>query len=251
MRRTFIVVAGLTFTAGCFAPFSWPDDRPTAPPAGLAVVDVVPPIDVSFQPSSSEATTPGLPAPDALAMAAACLDRGDDAGALPHLKAHVTAYPDAVMMRAYLAELFLKLGHPTEARSEFERVVADAPESGPASRQLVHCHTRLMELAQTDDDVFAEELHRGIGLVLLVRQWSAEPGGADECLSEQTLAKAASALGSARDRAPDDPRPAVYLAEAYEAMGQASSARSQRRAARTASPDFGLSTTDRDRIWQP
>lgn len=255
MRRTLLLAVGLTSTAGCFAPFSWPDRRPpaeaTVTALGSAVVDVVPPIDPSYDSLPMETEPASVPAADALALAAACLDRGDDAGALPHLKAHVSAYPDAIMMRAYLAELLFKLGRPVEARAEFERVTVDAPETGPVGRQLVHCHTRLMELALESGDEFAEELHRGVGLVLLVRQWSAEPGGADERLSQQTLAKAVAALRSARDRVPTDPRPAVYLAEAYDGLGQSTAARSQRRAARSGVPDLGLSAGERDRMWQP
>lgn len=240
MKRILILWGGLVCTAGCFAPFSWPEDRirtdVTADTAAVA-------------PSVSRSTSD----PDALALAAACLDRGDEAGALPHLRSHVEAYPDAVMMRAYLAELLLKLGQPQEARVEFERVIQDADgETGPISKHQVHCHTRLMEIAQETDDLFAEELHRGVGLVLLVRQWRAEPEHtSDDPMTQQTLAKAVAALRAAQEQNPDDPRPTVYLAEAYEQLGQSSAARSARRAARAFRPDFGFSVSELDAIERP
>lgn len=240
MNRLLIVCSGLVFTAGCFAPFSWPEDRirTDAAPA-TAVPETV--------------ATSTSPDPDALALAAACLDRGDEAGALPHLRAHVASYPDAVMMRAYLAELLLKLGQPQEARIEFERVIHDSDgATGAIAKHQVHCHTRLMEIAQEAEDVFAEELHRGIGLVLLVRQWNAESEDADhEPMTQQTLAKAVAALRAAREQHPSDPRPLVYLAEAYEQLGQTSAARSARRAARSFGPDAGLSLTELDAIERP
>src|SRR5262245_34716943 len=87
------------------------------------------------------------PAPDALALAAACLDRGDDAAAVGHLAEHVKLHPDEVMTRAMLAELLFRLGRYPAARAEFDRVVADAqPTTGPPHDHLVHCHTRLMQM---------------------------------------------------------------------------------------------------------
>src|SRR5437763_9229121 len=102
---------------------------------------------------------------DALTRAAECLDRGDDAGAVPHLRTYVAAHPDAVMVRAHLAELLFRAGRHAEARGEFERSVADAQLStGPAKGHLVHCHTRLMAIAEATDDAFHEQLHRAVGL---------------------------------------------------------------------------------------
>ncbi|MCZ2340251.1 MAG: tetratricopeptide repeat protein [Bacteroidales bacterium] len=226
MKRLVIVFGGLAFTAGCFAPFSWPEDRMrTDSPAEIREQEPV--------------SLLAAPAPDALALAAACLDRGDEAGALPHLRAHVAAYPDAVMMRAYLAELLLKLGQPQEARAEFARVIHDADgATGAIAKHQVHCHTRLMEIAQEAEDPFSEELHRGIGLVLLVRQWRAESEEATtEPMTQQTLTKAVTALRSAREQNPNDPRPLVYLAEAYDGLGQTTAARAARRTARSFGPD--------------
>jgi predicted Zn-dependent protease len=226
MRRVVVIIGGLVVAGvGCFAPFSWPSDR-KEPPAPV--------------PAS---------APDPLARAADCLDRGDEAGAVPHLRAYVAAHPDAVMVRAHLAELLLRQGMAAGARAEFERFVADAQQlTGPANAHLVHSHTRLMEIATAEDDAYGEYLHRGIGLVLLVRRWDADPARRDEVIAEQTLAKAVAALRAARAERPGDPRASLYLAEAYDRLGQPSAARVARRAARAGLPDPAVTPAERERI---
>ena len=128
---------------------------------------------------------------DNLARAAACLDRGDSVGAVPHLAAHVKAHPDQVMVRAYLAELLFKLKRFDAAAGQFERFVAEAqPMTGPPRTHLVHCHTRLMQAAESAGDAYRESLHRGVGLLLLVQQWDAKPETRDEEAAMATLRKA-------------------------------------------------------------
>jgi tetratricopeptide (TPR) repeat protein len=184
---------------------------------------------------------------DHLAKAAACLDRGDEPAALPHLVAHVQARPDAVMIRAYLAELLLKLGREDESRRHFERYTRDAAGlTGQPQRHLVHCHTRLMEIAERRNDPFGESLHRGIGLVLLVRQWDAEPDPGAPGLTEQTLTKAAVALREARTRKPSDPRVHLYAAEVYWRLGQPSAARAAARLAKALLPDPWVTDDERE-----
>jgi tetratricopeptide (TPR) repeat protein len=186
---------------------------------------------------------------DSLTRAAECLERGDDAGALPHLRAHVRAHPGAVMIRAHLAEVLYRLGKSAEARTQFERVVADAqPLTGGARKHLVHWHTRIMEIAQAANDEYAESLNRGIGLMLLVRRWDAEPGRRDEAAAERTLVKALAALRAARAARPGDARANLYIADALERLGQVSAARAARRAAKAALPDAGVTATEIDRI---
>jgi tetratricopeptide (TPR) repeat protein len=183
-------------------------------------------------------------AADGLAKAADCLDRGDHAGAVPHLAAHARAYPDQVMTRAYLAELLFKLGRYDAAAGEFERFVAAAqPMTGPPHRHLVHCHTRLMAIAAATGDSFAEHLHRGIGLLLLVRQWDADPARRDEGAAAETLAKAAAALREAKAFRPTDPRANLYLADVYARLGQPGPAKAAARAAKAGVP-FGLTPAE-------
>ena len=219
MRRLGILVVGWAAAAvGCLAPF--PDlERPPAP------------------------------AEDALTRAADCLDRGDEAGALPHLRAHLDAHPDALMIRAHLAELLLKHGNTAEARGHFEHFVADAQRAtGPANAHLIHCHARLMAIAEESGDAYRESLHRGIGLVLLVRKWDADPDRRDETAAEQTLSKAAAALRTAAAERPGDPRAHLYLSEAYGRLGQPSAARAALRAARAGLPDPAVTPDERQRI---
>jgi thioredoxin-like negative regulator of GroEL len=219
MRRLGILVGGWAAAAvGCLTPF--PDlDRPPAP------------------------------AEDALTRAADCLDRGDEAGALPHLRAHLDSYPDALMIRAHLAELLLKHGKPEDARGQFERFVAEAQRAtGPANAHLIHCHARLMAIAEQTGDAYCESLHRGVGLVLLVRKWDADPNRRDECTAEQTLTKAAAALRAAATERPGDPRAYLYLSETYARLGQPSAARMALRAARAGLPDPAVTPDERERI---
>jgi Tfp pilus assembly protein PilF len=186
---------------------------------------------------------------DHLGRAAELLDSGDSAGALAQLTAHVKARPDAVMIRAYLAELHFKQGQPDKAKTHFTRFTRDAAGMGAAAgKHLTHCHTRLMEIATANDDAFGEQLHRGIGLVLLVRQWDAEPDAEDAGLTETTLVRAAAALKIARELDAKDPRVHLYLSEAFGRLGQHSAARSALNAAKELLPDPTLNADELRRI---
>lgn len=187
---------------------------------------------------------------DHLAKAASCVERGDEPAAVPHLEAHLAARPDAVMIRAYLAELLLRTGRSADARTEFEQFTRQAcGMDGAAGRHLVHAHTRLMEIAAESSDPFAEHLHRGIALLLMVRQWEGEPPADHGELAEATLAKAARELRQAERRRPTDPRASVYLAEVYDRLGQPTAARAAAR--RVTLPDASLTDAERDglRKW--
>lgn len=189
---------------------------------------------------------------DNLGRAAELLDGGDHDGALAQLTAHVKARPDAVMIRAYLAELHFKHGQPDQAKAHFTRFTRDAAGmGGAAGKHLTHCHTRLMEIATANDDAFGEQLHRGIGLVLLVRQWDSEPvASATEVdpLTETTLVRAAGALKAARELDAKDPRVHLYLSEAFGRLGQHSAARSAMRMAKDLLPDASLNADELRRV---
>ncbi|MFO0795998.1 MAG: hypothetical protein U0804_00900 [Gemmataceae bacterium] len=190
---------------------------------------------------------PELAAPtddDSLTLAAECLQRGEQAAAATHLEAHVSRHPDQPMFRAHLAELLWKLDRPAEARGHFERFVAAAQDgSGSVRGHLVHCHTRLMQIARDDGDCAAEAFHRGAGLVRL-----AEQPGADEVEPpEEVLCQAVKALAEARDLRPGDARPLAYLALAHERAGNPGAAAAARAAARAASP-AGLTAAERRQL---
>src|SRR5437588_5476574 len=105
-----------------------------------------------------------------LGLAAAWLDKGQDNRACLHLMLYIAAHPEHLSVRAQYADLLHRLRRLKEARIEFERFVADAQEDeGMAERHLVHCHSRLMQIAEVEENPFEEHLHRGIGLYLLAR----------------------------------------------------------------------------------
>jgi len=163
---------------------------------------------------------------DSLILAAGCIEKGDPAGAAEHLKKHVRMHPDQLMIRAYLAELLLKLSCLPDAQFHFEQFLADAQDSdGPARQKILHCHTRLMEIAQRRDDLYRERLHRGIGFVLLARQLDSEKtDDVEGGFRERLLCKASVELASARKLRPDEPRPCWYLAEVWNKLHQYRSA---------------------------
>ena len=186
---------------------------------------------------------------DHLRLAADHLDRADEAGAVPHLMAHLRQQPDAIMVRAYLGELLMKTGKLAESKLHFEQFARDAAgASRPAQKHLVHVHTRLMELAGQTDDTFGEQLHRGIGLVLLVTQWreSAEP--ADAVLVERTLVQAMKSLKNADAEKSDDARVWFYLAEARYGLGEVASARIAIRKVFRSQPEWALNEHEREQL---
>lgn len=203
-------------------------------------------------PSAPEAVARGATPEDEadhLHLAAEHLDRADEAGALPHLKAHLRQHPDSLMVRAYLGELLMKTGDASESKIQFERFAREAGEvAGPAQKHLVHVHTRLMELAGRADDAFEEQLHRGIGLVLLVRHWDEEGELADPAQSERTLVQAAKALKLAGAEKPGDARVWLYLAETRYGLDQPSAARESLMKASRCQPEWTLNPHERERL---
>jgi Tfp pilus assembly protein PilF len=163
------------------------------------------------------------PADDSLALAAVCVEKGDAAGAAEHLRRHVRQCPDQIMIRAYLAEMLVKMSKLADARDQFERFIADAQSvDGPAREHVLHCHTRLMEIAQSRGDAYEEHLHRGIGMVILARrlETNGDRSEAEWCFRERMLCKAASELTAAKKLRPDESRPHWYLVEVWTKLGQ-------------------------------
>jgi predicted Zn-dependent protease len=195
--------------------------------------------------ASASVPAEAVPEPeDALTLAAECLQRGDEPAACVHLEAHVRRHPEQVMFRFRLAELLLRNGKPELARFHLERFAADAQEAGlPLREQLVACHTHLMELARDADDPFAEQFHRGVGLLLV-----AEQPETDETFREEVLCKAVKALTAARELRPDDARVRLYLAEARSRLGNSKGADAERRAARNAARPGSLTPAEQQRL---
>jgi tetratricopeptide (TPR) repeat protein len=173
-----------------------------------------------------------------LSLAAACVECGDEAGAERHLAQYVAAFPGHHVARLHHAELLLRLQRPKEARAQFERFVADAQDEPElAAKHLVHCHSRLMEIAEADGDEYAEHLHRGIGLYLLACERAGLPDPEDGDLSvESVLCKAAGELTMARLARRGEARPCWYLYAVWSRLAQRQPALRHLREADAAAP---------------
>jgi len=213
---TGFLVGVACLVTGCFAPFTRPEDRTAAPV--VAADD------------------------DALMRAAEALERGDEAAAAARMGEYVAANPAATMPRAHLAELLYRQGRGPEARRHYERFVADAqPATGAPRRHLLHCHTRLVAIAEAAGDDYAESLHRGVALLLIAER---DP---PDATTESTLAKALDALNAAVEERPDSARAHAYLARTLRALGQTSAATLAASRARDCLPDATL--TPSERAW--
>ena len=210
MPRLLRVASLLAVVAGC-------QSVSPAPPADPPPVPIVQPPPAVRQ--AAHVTTEDPPAtPDALSLAADCLDRGDDAAAVPHLERHVGQHPDQVLFRAQLAELLARLDRLPEAQAHYEAALAHAQAGPPAARkQLVRYHTRLMEIAKQRSDGYAEHLHRGVGLFLVAERLGDDGDPGDV---ERVLCKAAAALKEAQAARPDDARACWYLYRVWAKLDQ-------------------------------
>jgi tetratricopeptide (TPR) repeat protein len=157
-----------------------------------------------------------------LSLAAAYVQQGDEAKAVGHLAEYVVAFPEHHVVRLHYAELLLRRHRTRESRDQFERFVADAQDDATlADKYLVHCHSRLMEIAEADGDAYAEHLHRGIGLYLLACERAGLPDPEDGELSvESVLCKAAGELTMAHLARHDEARPCWYLYQVWSHLDQ-------------------------------
>jgi tetratricopeptide (TPR) repeat protein len=154
-----------------------------------------------------------------LSLAAAFLDKGEDAKAADSLSRYLAMQPNHFVARAHYAELLLRMHKPESARTQFERFIADIQDRDDLAQQhLVHCHSRLMEIAEAEEDEYAAHLHRGIGLYCLARE-RAQVGDAEQGRqAESLLCKAAGELALARQCRPDEARPSWYLFEVWSRL---------------------------------
>jgi tetratricopeptide (TPR) repeat protein len=173
-----------------------------------------------------------------LSLAAAYVQRGDEPAAAKHLAEYLAAFPEHHVVRAHFAELLLRLHRVREARAQFERFVADVQDDADlAAKHLIHCHSRLMEIAEDDGDEYAEHLHRGIGLYLLGCERSGLPDPDDGEMSvESVLCKAAGELTMAHLARRDEARPCWYLYAVWSRLGQRQPALRHLREADAAAP---------------
>jgi Tfp pilus assembly protein PilF len=179
-----------------------------------------------------------------LSLAAAHLARGEDAVAAGHLARYLAARPQHLIVRAHYAELLIRLGRPREARAQYERFTADIQDTPLGDEQLVHGHSRLMELAEGQDDDYSAHLNRGIGLYWLARRPAAREAGGELC-EESLLCRAAAELVLARRARPDEARPCWYLCQVWARLGQRQPATRWLRAARDAALLSDLTPAER------
>jgi tetratricopeptide (TPR) repeat protein len=181
-----------------------------------------------------------------LSLAAAYVGQGLDEQAAPHFALYLAAQPDHLVVRVHYADVLLRLGQLPAARTQFERFVAEVQDHPDlANQHLVRCHSRLMEIAEVEDDEYAEHLNRGIGLFLLGgrRTDLSDPEGR-RC-AEGLLFKAAGELMLARARRPDEARPCWYLHEVWSQLAQNQPAARWLRAAEEEAPFSYLTPAER------
>ena len=117
-----------------------------------------------------------------LSLAAAFLEKGDDANACEHLAKYVAAHPEHHTVRAHYAELLLRLQRLTDARTQYERYLTDAQEKTDANFEpLIQAHSRLMDIAEATENEYDMHLHRGIGLYWLALQAPIAPTPKANC----------------------------------------------------------------------
>lgn len=126
-----------------------------------------------------------------------------------------------LLIRMHYAELLIGHHREEEGRFEFERLIGEAEEMSPLPlRQLIHSHSKLMELGIAGEDDYAEHLHRGIGLYYLAKQ-SHELGQTNGRLNvESLLCQAAGELSLARLQKPNEARPCLFLYHVWVQLEQ-------------------------------
>jgi tetratricopeptide (TPR) repeat protein len=184
-----------------------------------------------------------------LSLAASYVEKGDDQKACDHLERFLAASPAHKNARFFYAELLLRQKRLVEAHTHFEQAVADGQDdAAPDLTHLIHCHTRLVEIADGLEDEYHAHLHRGIGMFLLAqaRVKLDDPDG--ELSVEGLLCKAAAELSQARAERPDQARPCWYLYGAWRQLGQRQLAQRWLRAADRAAPFTHLTAAEHARL---
>jgi tetratricopeptide (TPR) repeat protein len=161
-----------------------------------------------------------------LSLATAHLESGNEQVAGPYLIRYVESNPEHLSARAFLAELLLRLHRPEEARGQLERFVADAQEAGAELESpIIHSHSRLMEIAEVEENSYEVHLHRGIGLYLLARRRADLDDPDGELPADGLLWKAAQELAQAQALRPREARPCWYLYAVWHGLAQQQPAR--------------------------
>ena len=157
-----------------------------------------------------------------LSLAAACLDKGDDEGAAPHLAQYLTAKPNHYTVRAHYAELLLRLREyprrPPPVRA-LRRRRAGTRGPGPTGTGS------LPQPAHGDRRAGGRRLRGPLAPrhrpVPAGRSAGTLPGGRGRHVGGGLLCKAAGELTLARRERPEEARPCWYLFAGLVATGPA------------------------------
>ncbi len=159
-----------------------------------------------------------------LVNAAAHLETHDRSRAADLLDQYLQRNPAALIVRLQLGELYFKMEQLDLARLHVQQALTQAEEQGDLPlRYLLHGHSRLMDIAAATGELFEEELHRGLGLLLLAekRMQETQP---KEVPAEELLGKALKAFQRGVQLRPADARPQLYLVSVWLNLRQCSSA---------------------------
>ena len=180
-----------------------------------------------------------------LSLAAALLEKGDQEEACKHLALYVRSHPDHLGPRVHYAELLFRLKRPAEAKAEFEGAVSLAQEDADAAiSHLLQCHTRLMEIADAEEDEYGIHLNRGIGVYYLACQRAPMQGCQGKLHPEALLCQAAGELALARMVRPGEARPCWYLHEVWSRLDQRRPALNNLREAEALAPFSHLTAAE-------
>lgn len=161
-----------------------------------------------------------------LERAAAQLAQGQELAAVTLLEEYLNYEPRHLFIRAQVGELLFRQQKWAAARQHFQWCVGLAQEFGhPAYKYLIHAHSRLVDIAEAEENAFAEHLHRGIGLYELAchREKEAEPISPAELTS--IFGRSLLSLQDARSADPTAARPHWYLYLVWSRLGQYAAAR--------------------------
>jgi hypothetical protein len=148
------------------------------------------------------------------------------------LAEHLRVSPGDLGARILAGELAYSLGKAGEARLHFEmflcasQTMAEAPVA-----YVIHCHTRLVEIAEEENDRYAEHLNRGLGLYVLAMHGCNNTAPPGEVTQAALLTRAAEELQLARACQPWQARPHYYLYLVWRQLGQGAAAVRSLRAA--------------------
>jgi tetratricopeptide (TPR) repeat protein len=186
-----------------------------------------------------------------LSLGAAHLEAGQQEKAALYLARYVALHPEHLSVRTLYAELLLRLHQDQEARCQLERFIADAQDAGAEQESpIIHSHSRLMEIAEADEDPYEAHLNRGIGLYLLARRRADVDDPDGELPADGLLWKAAQELSLAQSLRPREARPCWYLYSVWHGLARQQLARRWLRLSLENAPFSNLTPAEQRGLYQ-